>query len=76
MSMACTEFISASYLCRATFMTNRIRGGKTVAEAIWLLASKLLFIVSFHFFSVVSSRGKMTEEMSQLSQYEPGSHLC
>lgn len=49
-SAAYAEFISPSYLCRATFMTNRIHGGKTVAGAIWLLASKLLFIVSFHFF--------------------------
>lgn len=49
-SVAYAEFISPSYLCRATFMTNRIHGGKTVAGAIWLLASKLLFIVSFHFF--------------------------
>lgn len=44
------SLISAYLLFSSTCVTNMIHRGKTVAEALWLLASGLLFLVSFHFF--------------------------
>lgn len=54
-------------------MTSRIHG---VTVALWLLASELLFLVILMVFCGVEQRKKMTGERSQLSQCEPGSHLC
>lgn len=54
-------------------MTSRVHG---VTEALWLLASELLFLVTFDGFLWRRAEKKMTGERSQLSQCEPGSHLC
>lgn len=51
-----TELISSSRVCSATCVTNRIHEGKTVARALQLIDFALLFLVSFHFFSVASRR--------------------
>lgn len=59
---ASTEFNSAFHLCCTTCVTKRIRGGKAVTVALWLLASELLFLVSFKFFLWCQAEKKWQEK--------------
>lgn len=68
-------------MCLTSIVTSRIH--RVGEKSNWLLVSELLFLVNIDVFTLVMGESRegekkvvMTGERSQLSQWEPASHLC